>query len=96
MEWLEGEDLATRLGRGRLEPREVVTLCLQVAEALATAHARGIVHRDIKPGNLFLAGGSVERVKLIGAPRTCALRCGWKRGGGRRRHARGALRAIQS
>jgi hypothetical protein len=65
MEWLEGEDLATRLGRGHLEPREVVTLCLQVAEALATAHARGIVHRDIKPGNLFLVGGSVERVKLI-------------------------------
>ena len=65
MEWLAGEDLATRLGRGHLEPREVVTLCLQVAGALATAHARGIVHRDIKPGNIFLLGGSVEHVKLI-------------------------------
>ena len=65
MEWLEGEDLATRLGRGALEPREVVSLSLRVAEALAAAHARGIVHRDIKPGNLFLPGGSVERVKLI-------------------------------
>jgi eukaryotic-like serine/threonine-protein kinase len=65
MEWLEGEDLATRLDRGYLEPREVVTLCLRVAEALAAVHARGIIHRDIKPGNIFLPGGSAERVKLI-------------------------------
>jgi tetratricopeptide (TPR) repeat protein len=65
MEWLEGEDLSALLGQRRLSPREVVTLCLHVAEGLAAAHARGIVHRDIKPGNLFLPGGSVERVKLI-------------------------------
>ena len=58
MEWLEGEDLATRLDRepldrrrgGRRWPR-------RAAEALAYAHARGIVHRDIKPENLFLPGG---------------------------------------
>jgi eukaryotic-like serine/threonine-protein kinase len=58
MEWLEGEDLATRLDRGRLPPREVVTLCLRVAEALVAAHARGIVHHDIKPGNLLPGGAS--------------------------------------
>jgi tetratricopeptide (TPR) repeat protein len=65
MEWLDGEDLVTRLGRGSLEPREVVTLCQRIAEALAAVHARGIVHRDLKPANIFLPGGAVERAKLI-------------------------------
>src|SRR5215831_14624695 len=54
MEWLEGEDLSRRLERKALTVAETVALGRRAAEALAYAHARGIVHRDIKPENLFL------------------------------------------
>jgi tRNA A-37 threonylcarbamoyl transferase component Bud32/tetratricopeptide (TPR) repeat protein len=65
MEWLEGEDLATRLGRQPLTVDESVALARRAAEGLAHAHARGIVHRDIKPENLFLPGGAIERLKVL-------------------------------
>jgi tetratricopeptide (TPR) repeat protein len=65
MEWLEGEDLEKRLARGRLGVAESAALGAHVAAALATAHARGVVHRDIKPPNLFLQGGAIERVTLL-------------------------------
>src|SRR6185503_14704985 len=45
MEWLEGETLAERLSQGGLGESESVTLALSVAQALAAAHAQGIVHR---------------------------------------------------
>ncbi len=65
MEWLEGEDLHARLSREPLTIPESVAVALGVAEALAAAHARGIVHRDIKPSNVFLPGRDVERVKVL-------------------------------
>ena len=55
MELLEGEDLGRRLAReGTLPPTVVVAVVSQVAKALAKAHAAGILHRDIKPDNIFL------------------------------------------
>src|SRR5262245_45902666 len=54
MEWLTGCDLHTRLQREELSVAESVALCRRVAEALAVVHAHGVVHRDIKPHNLFL------------------------------------------
>jgi hypothetical protein len=55
MEYLRGGDLSGELSRrGALPPGEVVDYVLQACEALAEAHALGIVHRDIKPSNLFL------------------------------------------
>jgi tetratricopeptide (TPR) repeat protein len=65
MEWLDGEDLASRLARGPLSHRDSVLLMQRVAEGLAYAHERGIVHRDIKPSNLFLPGGDIGQVKLL-------------------------------
>jgi len=65
MEWLEGEDLRQRLARAPLTPAESLTLLRNAASALAVAHACGVVHRDLKPGNLFLVAGSVERVRVL-------------------------------
>jgi serine/threonine protein kinase/tetratricopeptide (TPR) repeat protein len=65
MEWLDGVDLADRLARGPLPIAEALALAARAADALASAHARGMVHRDLKPGNLFLPDGDVTRVKLV-------------------------------
>src|SRR6185436_2564479 len=65
MEWLDGEDLTTRLAREPLTMGDSVKLATRVAGALGVAHARGIVHRDLKPSNLFLPGGEVEQVKVL-------------------------------
>ncbi|MBN2576640.1 MAG: serine/threonine protein kinase [Deltaproteobacteria bacterium] len=65
MEWLEGETLEDRLLRGTLGPFEAVRVACLVLEALAVAHARHIVHRDIKPGNIFLVGRKLDNVRLI-------------------------------
>lgn len=65
MEWLEGEDLGERLARQPLSIPDSVALLRAVSEALAVAHARGIIHRDIKPSNILLRDGKVERATLL-------------------------------
>jgi serine/threonine-protein kinase len=68
MELLEGRDLDQRLrGSRRVDPTEVVAIVAQLARALSKAHERGIVHRDVKPSNVFLldAGGGELFVKLL-------------------------------
>ncbi len=65
MEWLEGEGLDTRLKRASLSVDEVLTLSARVAAALAAAHAQGVIHRDIKPGNVFLCENRVEKTKIL-------------------------------
>ena len=55
MELVEGESLATVLAQGKLEPREAVRILRQVAEALAEAHEKGVVHRDVKPDNIIVS-----------------------------------------
>jgi serine/threonine-protein kinase len=54
MEMLQGYDLATRLHKGALEPARAVEYIVQACEGLAEAHALGMVHRDVKPANLFV------------------------------------------
>jgi hypothetical protein len=68
MELLEGRSLEGLLAaRGRLSVVDAVGAALQVCDALATAHAVGVVHRDVKPGNIIVVwqGDGVEKVKLV-------------------------------
>jgi hypothetical protein len=62
-ELLDGESLRHRLSRGRLPLRTALEIGEQLAEGLGAAHARGVVHRDVKPENVFLTSGG--RAKLL-------------------------------
>ena len=65
MEWLEGEDLACRLEREPLGLVDTVILLKQAAEALAYAHAHDVIHRDIKPRNLYLLERKISQLKVL-------------------------------
>ena len=54
MEYLEGETLAQRLGKGPLPLERVLQYAIEVADALDKAHRKGVTHRDVKPGNIML------------------------------------------
>lgn len=63
MELNDGESVSARILRqGPLPWREAVTVAVEVASALATAHARGVVHRDVTPANVMLTGGGAKVV----------------------------------
>lgn len=62
-ELLEGETLRDKLRTGALTPRRAVDFAVQVARGLAAAHEKGIIHRDVKPENLFVTNDG--RVKIL-------------------------------
>ena len=66
MELLDGESLADRIRRGALDLDSVLTLGVQIVDALESAHSRGIVHRDLKPANIFVTSRSQAKILDFG------------------------------
>jgi serine/threonine protein kinase len=73
MERLEGVSLQVHMARGRLQTKAIIDIALQVTEALAAAHAKGVVHRDIKPGNIFVSTDGLVKVMDFGLARRFML-----------------------
>ncbi len=69
-ELVDGESLAARLARdGALPPREAARIAAEIGEALFHAHGRGVVHRDVKPGNILIAADGRARLVDFGIAR---------------------------
>ena len=69
MERCEGVNLKTYMARKTLETPEIVDIALQVTHALDAAHAKGVVHRDIKPGNIIVSDSGQVKVLDFGLAR---------------------------
>lgn len=69
MEYVEGENLSTRLGQGPLHPREAVRIGTEIADALEYAHQMGVVHRDVKPANILIRKDGVSKIADFGVAR---------------------------
>ncbi|MSO23788.1 MAG: serine/threonine-protein kinase [Acidobacteria bacterium] len=101
MQYLDGETLSQRLRKGALPTAEVMRYAVEIAGALEQAHRKGVVHRDLKPGNIMLTetGGKLldfglaKRTGGAGALRTLI---GAEEGSGTVQNVRGSARPTQS
>jgi len=66
LEFVEGETLAERLARGPLPLDEAIEVCRQIAAGVEAAHENGVVHRDLKPGNVMLTASGAAKVLDFG------------------------------
>lgn len=69
MELLQGVELRDLMARGPLPPAMAADIAAQVAQGLAAAHERGVVHRDVKPSNVMLLGGRHAKIMDFGVAR---------------------------
>ena len=68
-ELLEGETLAERLDSGPIAPKRAVEIASQIADGLSAAHAKGVIHRDVKPENIFLTHDGRTKILDFGIAR---------------------------
>jgi serine/threonine protein kinase/TolB-like protein/Flp pilus assembly protein TadD len=66
MQYVEGQTLRELLAKGPLAPMSALSIAIQVADGLAVAHAAGIVHRDVKPGNVIVAASGQAKILDFG------------------------------
>jgi eukaryotic-like serine/threonine-protein kinase len=66
MEYLEGETLSKRLERGPLEGEQLLKTAVEISDALDKAHRKGVIHRDLKPGNIMLTPHSGAKILDFG------------------------------
>jgi predicted ATPase/serine/threonine protein kinase len=71
MELLEGMSLKQRIQEGPISTDELLDFGIQASDALAAAHAKGIIHRDIKPGNMFIVGHGQMKILDFGLAKVC-------------------------
>jgi hypothetical protein len=73
MELLEGQTLKERIASGRFSNQELCSIAIPVSQALDAAHSRGVVHRDIKPGNIFVTSQGMVKILDFGLAKTVGL-----------------------
>jgi predicted ATPase/serine/threonine protein kinase len=76
MELLDGESLKERIRRRSISNDELLDFAIQASDALAAAHAKGIIHRDINPGNIFVVGHSRLKILDFGVAKVCTPKAG--------------------
>jgi predicted ATPase/serine/threonine protein kinase len=71
MELLDGESLKERIRERSISTGELLDFAIQASDAMAAAHAKGIIHRDINPGNIFVVGHSRLKILYFGLAKVC-------------------------